>query len=82
MIMTIMMFLLSLFTTVVNCGDPGILINGQRTFFGTTYRLVVTFECNDGFTMVGDGFRRCEANGEWTGEIPECIGEFLFGACY
>ncbi len=58
----------------MNCGDPGILVNGQRTFFGTTYRQVTTFTCNEDFTMVGDGARRCEANGKWTGEIPECIG--------
>ena len=60
---------------MVDCGDPGILINGQRVLFGTTYRQVVTFICNSDFTMVGDGARRCEANGMWTGDIPRCIGK-------
>ena len=64
--------------TVVNCGDPGILIDGQRTFFGTTYRRVANFFCNDGFNMIGDGLRRCEANGEWTGSVPDCKGRLCF----
>ncbi len=61
---------------VVDCGNPGVLIDGQETYFGTSYRQVATFICNDDFTMVGDGARRCEANGEWTGEIPTCVGKY------
>lgn len=61
----------------VNCGDPGILVNGERTFFGTTYRLTATFFCNDGFTMTGDGTRRCEADGQWTGQLPQCTGRSI-----
>ena len=39
-----------------------------------------TYECGDGFTLVGDGTRMCIADpanerGVWSGEDPMCLSE-------
>ena len=30
------------------------------------------YKCNDGFTLVGARWRKCQSNGQWGGEAPVC----------
>ena len=30
------------------------------------------YKCDNGFKLVGVQWRRCQANGKWTGEAPTC----------
>ena len=43
----------------------------------TTFAGQATFECNDGFRLVGNSERTCLANGQWTGNVPTCLGKLL-----
>lgn len=64
------------FHTVATCpllGDP---FGGSVTFlpaetpntFGTT----ATFSCDEGFVLLGEGTLMCEADQEWSEDVPTC----------
>ena len=57
---------------VVNCGDPGTVINARRT--GNDFRMgqQVTYACNNCY--FGGGTITCQANGRWT-NLPTCSGK-------
>ncbi len=52
--------------------DPlnGTVIGDNRTFTS-----VVRYECIDGYFLVGDETRTCQADGEWSGDDPTCMGK-------
>ena len=57
---------------VVNCGRIGVPENGEITLSETTFGSVAVYACDEGFDLVGELFRTCQANAEWTGEEPVC----------
>ena len=59
---------------VVDCGSIGDPENGEVTFSETTFGSLATYECDEGFELVGEATRTCEATGEWSGEEPVCDG--------
>ena len=74
-----MPFILWLYCTcsahsAVDCGDPGILTNGQRRLSSTTYNSVVTYTCDVDYTLQGSNSRSCQSNGQWSGSVPQCNG--------
>ncbi|KAH3802204.1 hypothetical protein DPMN_155877 [Dreissena polymorpha] len=40
---------------------------------GTAYQAVARFMCNQGYELIGDGERMCQATGIWTGIQPTCL---------
>lgn len=56
----------------VDCGDPGTPFQGSRQISSTSLDSIVKYNCNKDFRLVGDGFRQCQANGQWTGSLPTC----------
>ena len=58
--------------TVVDCGVIGAPENGEITLNGTTFDSEATYECDEGFELVGNVTRTCEATGNWSGEEPVC----------
>eukprot|EP00117_Sycon_ciliatum_P048173 scpid2370/ scgid5761/ Sushi, von Willebrand factor type A, EGF and pentraxin domain-containing protein 1; CCP module-containing protein 22; Polydom; Selectin-like osteoblast-derived protein; Serologically defined breast cancer antigen NY-BR-38 len=65
---------------VVDCGDPGVPMNGRVASFNTpagrspySYQATVSFTCNDGYQLRGAGTRRCTACGEWDESMPLCV---------
>ena len=60
----------------VDCGDPGIPTSGQRTLSSTTYNSVVTYTCDEGYTLQGANSRTCQNNEQWSGSVPQCNREF------
>ena len=59
----------------VNCGYPGAPGNGQAQYSTTTYNSVVTYTCEDGYTLQGSYNRTCQSDMEWTGSVPQCNRE-------
>ncbi|XP_053381384.1 protein lev-9-like isoform X3 [Mercenaria mercenaria] len=63
---------LTLLCSPRSCGFPGDIDNGWRTGYAFTYPNKVNYYCHDGFELIGDGYRTCQADGMWTGNKPSC----------
>ena len=59
----------------VDCGDPGVIRNGDRALGSTTYLSRVVYFCVPGYVLDGNSNRVCEANGNWSGSLPTCISK-------
>ena len=64
-------------SAATDCGDPGTLTSGQRNLSNTTYNSVVTYTCDVGYTLQGSNSSTCQANGQWTGSVPQCNGMLI-----
>ena len=68
-------------TVVVNCGSlpeptlgPG---NLTLTQMDTTFNSIATYSCQiEGFAIVGNQQRTCQADGSYTGTEPTCMCEY------
>ena len=67
-----------MYLLAVDCGDLATIPNGQVEFTTTLENSVANYSCNQGFFLVGDGQRICQADGKWSGVEPECQGIFLY----
>ena len=47
------------------------------TLTGRNFSAEALYECNEGYELVGDRSRRCEASGEWSGTEPTCVRKSL-----
>ncbi|XP_062921228.1 C4b-binding protein alpha chain-like isoform X1 [Mobula hypostoma] len=56
--------------TPKSCGSPGEITNGYYEG-DNTFGSKITFYCNEGYTLVGRGYRLCEVDG-WGGQVPTC----------
>ena len=66
-----------LVVTVLSCGTPSSLSNGQRHYSNTTVGSTVTYTCNTGYRMTaGNSSRTCLFGGRWSGSHPTCSSEF------
>ncbi|KAI2803310.1 CUB and sushi domain-containing protein 1 [Blomia tropicalis] len=56
------------------CGFPGSPKNGRVLHLLEKYEenMVVTFECDTGFYLLGTMTRTCQSNGTWSGDMPIC----------
>lgn len=61
--------------SVVDCGHPGVPDNGAVQLSATTFDSVATFQCNQGYLLVGSTRRECQSNGQWSGTQPVCNGK-------
>ena len=55
--------------------DCGLLLppaNGNVMQRNTTFASVTEYSCNDGFELVGNSTRTCQASGAWSGAEPTC----------
>ncbi|XP_008067298.1 sushi domain-containing protein 2 [Carlito syrichta] len=57
---------------VVSCGRLGPPSNGQKE--GNRYLMdsIVSFHCNDGYSLEGAGISTCQADGTWSTPTPRC----------
>ena len=63
------------YVLLVDCGDPGAPDNGNSNFTDTREGSVVTYNCNDGFELVGNSTQICEltpAGAFWRPDRPVC----------
>ena len=66
------------YVLVVDCGDPGMLVNGLRLSLNeTTYMSKVRYFCKPGYLFTGSREMICQENGLWTGQKPTCKGKDL-----
>ena len=58
----------------IDCGNPGVPINGQiiteNSFF---YNSTVMYECDFGYSILGQSSITCLSNGTWDNSIPMCL---------
>jgi CUB/sushi domain-containing protein len=62
----------------VDCRDLVPLEYGEVSFTSTKFRARASYLCNDGFQLIGDSTRMCEADGSWSGHAPFCQSVFCF----
>ena len=62
----------------INCGDPGVPMNGVVSTNGTYVTSVAEFTCDDGYMRVGDAQRVCQPDGTWSNMVPDCLRKLLF----
>jgi hypothetical protein len=58
----------------LECGFPGVPLNGSVSGSGMTYYPgeTATYTCESGFVLFGPNSRLCLENGTWTLAVPEC----------
>ena len=56
----------------VDCGIPDPLINGVARAEQSTFGSVVTYLCDNGYTLEGNNARTCQADTSWDGDVPLC----------
>lgn len=66
---------------IVSCGILETPRFGRKSNFLFTPGSRVSFECNEGFILIGDNRRICTAEGRW--DVPiygytECMRKFFF----
>ena len=66
---------------MVDCGDPGDPYGGYRHIAtDTNYQSIVTYTCKPDHHLEGEDSQVCQANGQWSGSKPVCLGMyFKFG---
>ena len=60
---------------VVDCGPPGIPTDGNAVVITTVYGATVMYGCSPTFIRCGNRIIECQANGTWSGVLPECTSE-------
>ncbi|XP_012938062.1 sushi, von Willebrand factor type A, EGF and pentraxin domain-containing protein 1 [Aplysia californica] len=56
----------------ISCGEPPVPDNGIHLGKSYLFDDIVNISCNYGFRLSGKDFRRCKANGAWTGGQISC----------
>ena len=56
----------------VDCGNPGVPINGRLHGDIYTYTSIVTFSCSNGYILNDNYGIECESNGQWNASNPTC----------
>ena len=71
-LLNVLVILVILINTAVDCGVLTIT-NGQvMTPSGTTFTNNATYSCDPGYNLNGAGTRTCDADGMWTPDPPVC----------
>ena len=52
-------------------------MNGKVRLKERTYSSKADYTCNDGFDLVGDNYRICQADRSWSGSAPFCECKLL-----
>ena len=51
----------------------GVVIpNGVACFDGNVLGSILTYQCDEGYTLIGNVNQTCLSDGNWSGEIPKC----------
>ena len=63
-----------LFYLAVNCSELEHPRNGKVVYElqERTFRSKAHYTCNDGFDLLGDEYRTCQASRSWSGNAPLC----------
>ena len=65
--------LYAIIVTAVDCSELRDPAGGSVTLTAsTTFESTAAYTCNDGFILIGNLRRTCQANGQWSGSEPAC----------
>ena len=56
--------------------------NGLVTINGRTFGSIATYQCDEGFILVGSETRTCQQDGEWSDSQPTCEGQLSRNFCH
>lgn len=56
----------------IDCGPLNNIDNGRVEFSSTNVGSIANYFCKNGFSLVGEGQRRCQQSGQWSGVEPTC----------
>ena len=65
------------FTSVVDCGIPPSVLDGNVNFTDTVFSSQATYTCLHGYNITGDITRICLVDGTWSGSVPFCERKLL-----
>lgn len=58
------------------CPSPSPVLNGDIILAGQTPGSCYTVNCHHGYRLLGNRYKTCQTNGEWSGEVPfQCVIE-------
>ena len=57
----------------VVCGKPPTVHFGKAKFTSKDYDSVATYECKSGYRLKGSASVKCDAAGNWNGNLPTCV---------
>ena len=55
-----------------DCGFLTAPPNGSTLLSNTTFGSIASYSCDTGYNLIGSSTVVCQADGEWSGEIPVC----------
>lgn len=58
---------------IIDCGDPGTPWHGYLNGANFQYKSTVTFTCRPQHHLEGDSKRKCQGDGQWSGQQPKCL---------
>ena len=64
-------------TAVVDCGRPPFVFMSSFKPPETTVGTTITYTCFTGHRLVGEKDRICQADGQWSGNTPQCVGTYM-----
>jgi CUB/sushi domain-containing protein len=59
----------------IDCGHLAAPMNGSIFGNKTVFPNSKTFQCDNGFDLIGSSLRACLSNGNWSGKQTSCKGE-------
>ena len=61
----------------IECNVPADIPNGNFTLdSGTTeFMATLTYQCDDGYQLIGSRIRACRSDGHWSEAQPLCLSE-------
>lgn len=68
------------FFTAVDCGKLNPPQYGQVDFQSTSFQSRAIYSCFNGFQLIGERTRICQADGQWSGEAPICQSKFKYNS--
>ena len=65
-----------MFILEITCPDLDDPKYGIVKFSGNTPGSRADYKCNSGFRLEGVAWRKCQENGQWSGEAPVCESKY------
>ena len=60
------------YCSAIECGEPQSTANGVVSVSTTTFSSIASYNCHEGYTLIGEHNRTCLSTGVWSGSTPHC----------
>ena len=57
---------------IENSTGDFVILNGFGCFDGKILGSIIYYQCDEGYTLIGNTNRTCLSDGNWSGETPKC----------